>query len=169
MQNFLPYANFVRSAQVLDRARLGKQRIESQTVMRALTGEIAWGTNQPIVLMWQGYEGTLMRYILAMCDEWERRGYRDETRGRVQEMYGRWLKTLRFDEPTNFRLRTPPWLGYEPYHAGHRTSLMRKMPEHYEPLLRDDTPVDIDPFWPVTKRISMDAWHLYRGRATLTP
>lgn len=146
MQNFLPYPDFARSARVLDRARLGKQRVESQTVMRALTGEIAWGTNQPIVLMWTGYEGKLLNYIFAMCEEWKRRGYVDNTYQRCLEMWSRWHTA----NGEGFNTGVPPWLGDPAYHAGHRTSLMRKFPEHYVPLFANHT-VETEPFWPVTK------------------
>ena len=37
VQTFLPYADFARSAAVLDRTRLGKQRVEAIQVVRALT------------------------------------------------------------------------------------------------------------------------------------
>ncbi len=38
MQTFLPYADFERSAAVLDRQRLGKQRVETLQIFQALTG-----------------------------------------------------------------------------------------------------------------------------------
>ena len=37
MQTFLPYPDFVQTAGVLDARRLGKQRVETIQVMRALT------------------------------------------------------------------------------------------------------------------------------------
>ena len=37
VQTFLPYADFERSARTLDRKRLGKQRVETIQVVRALT------------------------------------------------------------------------------------------------------------------------------------
>lgn len=37
MQTFLPYPDFAESASVLDRQRLGKQRVETLQVMKALT------------------------------------------------------------------------------------------------------------------------------------
>ena len=37
VQTFLPYADFERSARALDRKRLGKQRVETIQVVRALT------------------------------------------------------------------------------------------------------------------------------------
>lgn len=153
MQNFLPFPNFAESARSLDRARLGKQRIESQTTMRALTGQIAWGTNQPIVLMWTGHEGALLAYIFEVCREWTERGYRDETFDRCWKMFRDW----RSENGGSHVFRDPPWLGDPEYHAGHRTSLMRKMPEHYVPQFETITPIT-EPFWPVTKTRPMSTW-----------
>ena len=42
------------------------------------TGKIktAW-YNHPITQMWKGYEQALLRYGMAICEEWKRRGYKD--------------------------------------------------------------------------------------------
>jgi len=37
MQTFLPYQNFTKSAQCLDRQRLGKQRVEAWQILQAIT------------------------------------------------------------------------------------------------------------------------------------
>lgn len=42
----------------------------------------------------------------------------------------------------------PPWLGDEDFHRSHRSSLLRKDPEHYRPLFPDD-PDDLPYVWPV--------------------
>ena len=39
MQTFLPYADFPGSAKVLDRKRLGKQRVECCQILNTLLGE----------------------------------------------------------------------------------------------------------------------------------
>ena len=39
MQTFLPYASFEESAKVLDRQRLGKQRVECLQIFNALAGD----------------------------------------------------------------------------------------------------------------------------------
>lgn len=38
MQTFLPYSNFAKSVQSLDRQRLGKQRVETMQIMQAIYG-----------------------------------------------------------------------------------------------------------------------------------
>ena len=57
MQTFLPYKDFSRSAKVLDRQRLGKQRVEGLQILQCLLGigSLRW-KNHPAVKMWKGAE-----------------------------------------------------------------------------------------------------------------
>lgn len=64
MQTFLPYADFARSAQVLDRARLGKQRVETKQIMLALTTEYYGWKYHPVTLMWSGRPGLVRSHHL---------------------------------------------------------------------------------------------------------
>jgi hypothetical protein len=80
VQTFLPYADFDRSASVLDTVRLGKQRVETLQVMRALTIPNYGWRHHPVVRMWRGFRPALMAYQDAVCDEWERRGHADTCR-----------------------------------------------------------------------------------------
>ena len=43
----------------------------------------------------------------------------------------------------------PPWLFDEAVQLSHRSSQLRKDPEHYGPLFPSDTPRDMDYVWPV--------------------
>ena len=55
MQTFLPYPDLRASCVVLDDRRLGKQRVETFQILRALTWpEYAW-KNHPAVRMWRGF------------------------------------------------------------------------------------------------------------------
>ena len=74
MQTFLPYPDFAESASVLDRQRLGKQRVETLQVMKALTVPGYGWQQHPVVKMWIGYERTLLDYQDAFCAEWVGRG-----------------------------------------------------------------------------------------------
>ena len=77
MQTFLPYPDLRVSCQVLDDRRLGKQRVETYQILRALTWpQYAW-KNHPAVRMWRGFVPALVVYGLESCREWVRRGYRD--------------------------------------------------------------------------------------------
>lgn len=69
MQTFLPYERFIRSAEVLDWERLGKQRVEVLQILQSLAGLNRW-TNHPAVRMWRGHELSLMDYGFDICAEW---------------------------------------------------------------------------------------------------
>ena len=72
MQTFLPFADFAETARVLDGRRLGKQRVETLQILRALRVPGYGWRHHPAVGMWAGYEEALARYGLQMCEE--RRG-----------------------------------------------------------------------------------------------
>jgi hypothetical protein len=77
LQTFLPYPDFAASAVVLDRRRLGKQRVEALQILRALTRERYGWKHHPAVRMWAGYEEALACYAMEICAEWVRRGHAD--------------------------------------------------------------------------------------------
>ncbi|MBB5805726.1 hypothetical protein F4560_005494 [Saccharothrix ecbatanensis] len=88
MQTFLPCATFSRSAAVLDSRRLGKQRVETLQILRALVWpEYGW-KRHPAVLMWRGFTPALVAYGVAVCDEWRRRGHRDGMRAALLDFTG---------------------------------------------------------------------------------
>lgn len=138
MQTFLPVADFTETAALLDDARLGKQRVEAYQIIRTLDGVTKGWRNHPAVRMWRGYEPALLVYALAICDEWDRRGYADT----VREKLAGHLRA-EGDEP-----KMPPWLGDESLHASHRSNLLRKDPDFYG---RYDwrEPPDLPYVWPV--------------------
>ena len=134
MQTFLPYADFAQSAAVLDRARLGKQRVEALQVLRAVTIPTYGWRNHPAAKMWRGYVPLLAEYALAMTDEWIARGYDDSVRDQVVEF-------------TGGELRRPAWLGDEAFHLSHQSNLVRKDPEFYRPIF-PGVPDDLPYVWP---------------------
>jgi len=115
MQTFLPHPDFGMTATLLDRQRLGKQRVEARQILNALLFGGGW-TNHPTVRMWRGFEAALVVYGDIIISEWVSRGYRNNMP----------LLALPFPE-----LRMPPWLGDRAFHASHRSNLLRKAPEHY--------------------------------------
>lgn len=136
MQTFLPYDVFSQCARVLDRQRLGKQRVEAWQIMRALRGETAGWTNHPATRMWRGYEAALCEYGAAMCMSWKLRGYKDTMLPRFTAMRS---------DYDGIAAR-PLWLGDEALHESHRAHLIRKDPDHYGPIF-GDTP-DVELVWP---------------------
>ena len=75
MQTFLPYPGFAASAKVLDRQRLGKQRVEAMQIDNALEDEGNGWHRHPAVQMWKGYRLALRAYANAIISEWVARGY----------------------------------------------------------------------------------------------
>lgn len=141
MQTFLPYSDFVKSAQSLDPLRLGKQRVETLQIMKALCGGKGW-INHPATRMWTGYEAALNRYQEAVCDEWMARGFKDtcldKTAAIFHQAFG-W----------EVEMELPPWLGYKPFHDAHQSNLVRKYEEYYRPQF-PDIPADLEYIWPVS-------------------
>ena len=136
MQTFLPYPEFDKSAAVLDRQRLGKQRVEAYQIMRAIAHGGGW-SNHPITKMWMGFENALKRYSNVMIEEWIRRGYKN-TMPLTSAPY---LGEIVF----------PPWLGDERVHTTHRGRLLHKDPDWYERFGWLETPIPPEEgyFWPL--------------------
>ncbi|GAA4962374.1 MSMEG_6728 family protein [Kineococcus glutinatus] len=146
MQTFLPYADFARSAAVLDPPRLGKQRVETLQVLRALElPDYGW-VNHPAVRMWRGCTPALVSYGLACVEAWTRPGRADSTARLIAEfapeVVGRTQAELAADG------LMPVWLGDERVHLSHRSRLLQKARELYLPAFGADTPDDLDYFWP---------------------
>lgn len=156
MQTFFPYPDPRESAAVLDDRRLGKQRVETFQVLRALTWPTYGWKNHPAVRMWRGFVPGLVAYGLACVDEWRARGRADATRSSLLEFSGG-------VEPDWDRLhdegRLPPWVGEEALHLSHRSALLRKEPEHYRQLF-GDVPDDLPYVWPAP---TFPRWPLLRG------
>ncbi|MBT2503438.1 MSMEG_6728 family protein [Curtobacterium sp. ISL-83] len=147
MQTFLPYADFRASAEVLDDRRLGKQRVETLQVMRALTlPDYGW-QHHPVVAMWRGYRAALMAYQDATCRAWTARGYADTCLAKTLLDLGRVPEDLAAYERGDFPV--PAWNHDEAVHRSHRSKLVQKAPEHYRPLF-PDVPDDLDYVWPGT-------------------
>ncbi len=132
MQTFLPYPDFKKSAVVLDRQRLGKQRVEC---LQLLKGQ--W-SNHPASKMWRGSEYHLACYGLVICEEWRQRGYKDTVFDSILEL----LKTKYFGT------LQPEWLGNPEFHLSHQSNLVRKAPEHYRKYF-PEVPDNLEYVWPV--------------------
>lgn len=139
MQTFLPHADFTESAKVLDRQRLGKQRVENLQIMNALLLGKGW-VNHPATKMWRGYEGALLEYQVAIIGEWVSRGYNDTCMDKTITVY--------YDNVTDLTIYWPWWLGDADFHASHRSNLLRKNPDHYNQFGWDE-PNNLPYVWPV--------------------
>ncbi len=112
MQTFLPYSNFITSAQVLDPSRLGNQLYrEGITLIRG-----NW-SNHPASKMWQGHFWALGKYLLACATVLEtERGL----------SYPKSVNEIRRIMRKHKNHSMPGWLGDEKIHSSHRANLLLK-------------------------------------------
>ncbi|MCE7080384.1 MSMEG_6728 family protein [Streptomyces sp. ST2-7A] len=153
MQTFLPVPGFADSAALLDQRRLGKQRVETIQVLRALTVPGYGWRRHPAVRMWRGYEEAVVRYGLEMCRAWVAGGRKDTCALTLTTDLGtaRALTEVRDQAGLAEAGELPPWLGEEAFHRAHRSALLRKDPDFYGPLF-PGTPDDLPYVWPSSDR-----------------
>lgn len=145
MQTFLPYPDFARSLAVLDTPRLGKQRVETLQILRALVlPEYGW-QNHPAVRMWEGRLPALVLYGLISADQWRQRGFGDSTAAHIAEFAPEAVGASQADLAAAGLL--PAWLGDERLHRSHQSKLLGKNPDHYRQFF-PDVPADLEYFWP---------------------
>jgi hypothetical protein len=113
MQTFLPYPDFAQSARVLDARRLGKQRVETIQVLRALTVPGYGWRRHPAAAMWAGYEAALVRYGLDICGVWRAAGKADTC---AVTLVADLTQTIGMGAPGSQEQlaatdELPPWLG----------------------------------------------------------
>jgi len=145
VQTFLPYADFARSAAVLDSPRLGKQRVECLQVLRALElDEYGWRSH-PVVVMWRGRTPALVVYSLEVVRAWRERGHADSTEPLITEFAPEHVGSTQADLARDGLL--PGWLGGEDVHRSHRSALLRKDRRYYGRVFGDE-PDDLPYSWP---------------------
>lgn len=145
MQTFLPFEDFQASACVLDRMRLGKQRVECKQILQALkNGPYQVGEdgirktpwyNHPATKMWMGHEQALIRYSIEVCERWIGLGYSDSLLPHFKSLWKR-------------RVAYPKWLGNSDFHRSHRSNLLRKNPNYYKSCGWEE-PDNLPYVWPL--------------------
>jgi hypothetical protein len=138
MQTFLPYSNFLKSAQVLDSKRLGKQRVECMQLINILEGkQITKGwKSHPALKMWEGYLDALKEYANTCIKEWISRGYKN---------------TMKLYEVSS-SYEYPWWLGNEDFHRAMRSRLIAKNRDFYILQFPEDENFNEGKyFWPVNE------------------
>lgn len=126
MQTFLPYPDFRRSAEALDPTRLGKQRVETLQILRALElYDYGWG-NHPAVTMWRGHTPALVSYGLAFVDVWLRGRRADTTAAMIAEFAPEAVGVSQSDLADAGLM--PPWLGDDRLHRSHRSAFSAQGP-----------------------------------------
>lgn len=137
VNTFLPWPDEVKTAKSLDNKRLGKQRVEALQILKANLGLTKGWRNHPAAVMWRDHEGALAEYTIAMCDEWESRGYVDNVRAQVLELQ----QGYNFSQDS---YKKPWWWGKRLFHRSHKSNLKRKDAIHYGFDVAEDLPYQ----WP---------------------
>lgn len=140
MQTFLPFPSFERSARVLDRQRLGKQRVEVLQLLNALldSSRSAW-RNHPACIMWEGHETALAIYGLTICETWVKLGYKDTCFGKIATLMG--------VTDTTTVPPMPAWYKRPEFHIAHQSNLLRKNEEFYREFF-PFVPNNLPYWWP---------------------
>ncbi len=141
MITFLPYSNFDKVAQCLDRQRLGKQRLEALQILNIINDPTKGYQHHPAIKMWRAYPYTLARYGHTMCLQWQQRGYIDN----LLPQFNNYLATL----PVN---QLPTWLQSNTHEnrlliTTHRANLLRKDPQFYSNWRHLDPTMPY--YWPI--------------------
>lgn len=121
MQVFLPYADFVESAKVLDQKRLNAMRREPLQIVECAfgVGSTSWG-HHPVTKAWRDHVWWLCAYGLAICAEWTRRGYVDNQ----AQWFRHYQKCAPYRPQPHFMANPAVFLCY-------RIVLVHKDPDHY--------------------------------------
>lgn len=154
MQTFLPYRSFRNSAACLDTKRLGKQRVECKQLLLSLGVPVgdhqpkktSW-VNHPACRMWRRHEVSLCEYGITVCYEWLHRGYRDTL---LPQFIAARLLCV---HDKRFGRDDPNWLGYDAFHASHRSNLLRKDSKWYGQFGWLE-PSDLPYVWPIDKEVA---------------
>lgn len=130
MQVFLPLPNYRVSLKLLDRQRLGKQRVECLQLIQG-----SW-PNHPASKMFRNNHNSLCEYGIECCLLWRARGYDDTC---LEQIISLIKPNLTWDKPV--------WFGDPSFHASHRSNLMRKYYGYYGNLGWKE-PTDLPYIWP---------------------
>lgn len=138
---FLPHACIVRSVQVLDDLRLGKQRLEAKQVYLSLTQKDYKWSNHPASKMFidpvsqKPYLNFIKAYYNSCLDEWISRGKSN---------------SMEYIEVDKLSKDDYPWFwGWLEFHYSHQASLFRKHPYYY--ISKFELPekyLDLGYIWP---------------------
>jgi hypothetical protein len=148
VQTFLPVPDFAATAALLDRKRLGGQRVEAYQILRGLIVPGHGYRHHPAVKMWTGHEEALARYALTICEVWSGLGCADTVADKVRATVASiGIDHVRTEAELVAAGALPTWFGNPDFHRSHQSALVRKLPDHYGPLF-PGVPDDLPYVWP---------------------
>lgn len=150
VNTFIIVPDIEQTAKMLDKQRLGKQRLEAKQLIDILerydqTGTCDGGwSSHPALRSWKGYTNSLKAYFNIIVNEWISRGCQntmklypiDTKRYRVVKCNFDG-KTAHFQGPFD-EYCYPFWVSFPPLYMSHQAALCRKNPEYYSSFLREE-------------------------------
>lgn len=161
---FIIVPNIQLTADMMDKKRIGKQRIEVKQIIDILEEIDKNGSSKsksrvshPAIKSWIGYTNHLKVYFNIIVRKWISYGFKNN-----YELYdiderpynivpcifdG---KTASYDISKFNQYSFPFWVSFPPFYMSHQASLCRKDPLHYRGLLRDELKPFLNNgyFWP---------------------
>jgi hypothetical protein len=123
MQTFIPYSDFQKSLESLDKSRLQKQALETSQLIDAILnlptkkGTVRKGwLNHPALIMWKHNVGSLFEYFLLNIEECKKRNIVTEYCESRVSLYSDFCQNV----------SRPVWWGDEIVHSSHRSRLLQK-------------------------------------------
>lgn len=163
MITFLPYMDFIKSADCLDwkysANRLNNQINEAIVINEYLLGiREDWRHNRRIIPMWKNFEIALTNYAWAMLYTWERKKLtvNPDRRKKLTMLQGLAIEKYKTAYGNDFDFQDnpipmPDWLGDERFHSSHRSVLLAKNWNWYKQFGWKEEPGYKDPItlrWP---------------------
>jgi hypothetical protein len=112
--------------------------VEAHQILNTLNGLSKGWQNHPATRMWRGYESGLTHYYNVFWTHC------------TQELGIKAVK-LQYNYDCYYDpIKMPPWWGYEPFHAAHRSNLLRKNATYYGNFKWTESD-DLPYIWPVDK------------------
>jgi len=124
MQTFLPYPDFDKTAQTLDKKRLFKQLVESRQILATIGEKVTKNDgglykkthiHHPIHKMWKDHRSCLKLYHNAL----------------LRECLNRNIKTPIQPLIVTGKITVPDFIGDPEFHAAQRSNLLRKDRKYY--------------------------------------
>jgi Pyrimidine dimer DNA glycosylase len=163
MQTFLPYSNFLTSAQVLDKKRCWKQVVEAKQIISCLSGasNVRW-KNHPAIKMWVGYEDLLNHYYNVFLFECL---HEHKIKTSLPYIRNKYTHTIGYDshpcgiEDSVFltleenakwydkQNNLPFWYDDKNFHRSHRSRLIAKNRDFYLSKFPDDENYNDSLYW----------------------
>jgi hypothetical protein len=163
MQTFIPFPDFKKSAEVLDKKRCWKQVVEAKQIIACLEGtsNVGW-KNHSAVKMWVGYEDLLKHYynvFLFNCL------HEHKINTKLFYIDSKYTTTIGSDKNScgikdsvfltleenkkfyNKENKLPFWLYNENFHRSHRSRLIEKDRDYYLNKFPEDENYNDGLYW----------------------